>query len=237
MKAITIFISTIFCVSNGLSQDCNTQKIQSAVVEKPTQGQAFPNATCDAITITWKGSEHQTYTVTATYTDVVTGKTVPAQAGSPITCDKEFNCSATLPLKPGSTLSWTIQAVQTVDGRAFYSYPLHGESAGCDQGSLVETGSTTRLKTAITSDNKNQLTVHPNPVTGELIINWAGEYRGAANLAIIDASGRPVRVMDIRKEQFDYSNRLTVQSFTAGLYFIHITMMNGRSVSTRFIKN
>ena len=233
---IIICFYTVFAASNCLGQlPCVTAKIQSSVVEKPTEVQSSITSTCDAIKVSWKGGEHQSYILTATYTDVVTAKATAVEANESITCDKQFNCSATLTLKPGATLNWTIQAVQTVDGRTFYSYPLHGESAGCDEHSIVETNTPAKLKAAIKNDD-NKLTVHPNPATGELIIDWASEYKGNANLAIMDAAGRPVKVMDIHKEQFNYTQRLAVQFLPAGLYLVYITAINGKSISTRFVK-
>ncbi|HYE56234.1 MAG TPA: T9SS type A sorting domain-containing protein [Chitinophagaceae bacterium] len=176
--------------------------------------------------------------MTGIYDDKAGGKALPADNVSVINNGRE--CFATIPLKPGYALQWSIQAVQAVDGRSFYSYPMRGETAGCEKQPIVEKSDEAVARpdiSVVENEPKSGLSIFPNPVTGELTINWTGEYRGQANLAILDASGKPVTVMNIRKEQSSYVQRMSANAYSSGIYIIYISMYNGRSVSTRFVKN
>jgi hypothetical protein len=241
MKQLFLIPLTLLLAAAAYSQPCATGgKIQSPAVAKLTEAQSTVTNNCNAVTISWRGSQGQSYIVAATYTDQATGKVSSAEGAWPIACDNAFNCTVTIELKQGSSLSWSVQAVQAIDGRTFYSYPLRGETPGCEQPLIAEKNAVTVSKASIKATEaapNNAVSVFPNPVTGELTINWTGEYRGKANLAILDASGKPVNVMDIRKEQPSYMTRLAVQGYSSGVYIIYIGMHNGRSVSTRFVKN
>ncbi len=59
---------------------------------------------------------------------------------------------------------------------------------------------------------KSKLAVFPNPVTGELTINWSSQYSGTASITILDAGGKEIRKMSIKKDQAIYTNCVEVKS-------------------------
>jgi hypothetical protein len=97
----------------------------------------------------------------------------------------------------------------------------------------------TTAKPTTTAPNfagKNKLRVFPNPVTGELTVNWSSEYNGDASITIVDAIGKEMKRLSIKKDQVLYTNKVNVQSFTAGVYYLNIRTSKGESFTTRFVK-
>lgn len=170
--------------------------------------------------------------------DEATNVFLHSAANPTVVCDNNFNCSATLAVKPGQKISWSIQAVSVIDNRTFYSYPLRGEYTGCEETRIVTTAAvnTNMVKPGI-GRAKSELMIYPNPTTGELTLKWSDTFQGNANITIMDATGKAVKQLNINKQLPDYLDRITVSNLTAGLYFMHIRMENGKTISTRFVKN
>ncbi|MGB8194256.1 MAG: T9SS type A sorting domain-containing protein [Chitinophagaceae bacterium] len=233
-------IAFLFMASCTFAQDpCVTVRVQSPVVAKPASAQSVFTGNCNEVRISWKGNERQTYFVNGAYTDQLTGSGVAAKPLSDIVCDKGFNCSVRLAVKPGNTLSWSIQAMEIVNGRTFYSYPLRGEYEGCETVAVVKTGVTSASKPLVSSNAPHvraELMVYPNPATGEVIVRWNGTYNGLAKITIYDASGKAVKQIDVRKEQVNYLDRVAVNALSPGLYLLNITMQQGQNLSAKFVK-
>lgn len=194
-------------------------------------------ANCDAIIISWKGNKAQTYTITASYTDA-TGATSAVAPTYNIACGSDLMCSVTLPVKTNGSINWSIQAVQEIDGRVFQSYPHRGEFKGCNTDHLVPLASTNLIDASSKIVTvASGLTVYPNPATGALTFNWKSEYKGAATVTIMDAAGKAISAMDIKKYQRDYVRRLSVNNLSPGLYYVQVIMQNGQLLTARFIKN
>jgi hypothetical protein len=242
MKKIMALLITCFSAfATVWGQDpCTTVRVQSPVVSKPAEATSNITGNCNEVRISWKGNPQQTYIVSGTYTDRNTGLNTQVEAGNSITCN-DTECTAILAVKPGNTLTWSIQAVEMLQGRTFYSYPFRGEQQGCED-ALTDN----RPLTASRSANndalkkglpvKTELMVYPNPATGELIIRWSDAYQGAANLSILDAGGKIMKQSAIQKQQLNYLDRISVSGLLPGIYFMQIKMQNGQSLTTRFMK-
>lgn len=79
----------------------------------------------------------------------------------------------------------------------------------------------------------NNVSVYPNPVKEELVINLVGFRNEPVILSVTDLSGR-----EIEKKQFNVSQQITldVTKYLSGIYFAQ--MQQGKNkVSFRFIKN
>lgn len=77
--------------------------------------------------------------------------------------------------------------------------------------------------------NDKDITLHPNPTTKELILNYSGDETIFAT--IIDAMGRRLQQTSIRKG----SNTIDVSVLQSGVYFLNITG-DGISTTKRFVK-
>lgn len=126
MKTILIFSFIIMSfAANTLGQPlCNIKKIITPVVFKPT-GDSIISATCTTLTVAWQGRANQTYIAGLTFKNLFTGKT-DSIAASAISCDDNLFCTATIPVVAKTSVNWSVQAVQVINGRTFYSYPLAG---------------------------------------------------------------------------------------------------------------
>jgi hypothetical protein len=218
---------------------CAGMKIETAAVPKPAD-LTMTLKNCNEAILSWTGSPDQTYIISVTYTGD-NMKTLTAEVtNASIICDKNFNCSAVIPLRQDTWLNWSIQAVGTADSRKFYSYPVRGESAGCNGRDIVVTNKTnSEVKPGMNAAVpliKPELLVYPNPVTGDLTIKWSSMYKGNARLHIMDASGKTVRSFDINKQLPDHLDRITVSALTSGLYFMQVRMQDGNILSSRFVK-
>src|SRR2546425_9307940 len=85
--------------------------------------------------------------------------------------------------------------------------------------------------------NEIKVTVYPNPVIDVLNLKWNSEYKGNARITIMDASGKMIKMIDVKKELTDYNNRILVSTLRSGIYYVGIKMQNGRSLITTFFKN
>ena len=236
MKNILLVSLCLLLLNHAFTQaPCITGRVQTSTVSKPAEVQALPSANCNQIKISWRGSKDQTYIVNAVYTDNITGITTG-------TTSTLADWSIILHMKPGSSLSWTIQAQADVDGRTFNSYPVRGEYAGCDANSIVVKNNINAASNAAGNKTlsvpvKTALIVYPNPVTGELTIKWTDLYQGKAQLSITDASGKTVRSASVNKQVPEYLDRMPVNTLSPGIYFLQIKMQMGRSLTARFMKN
>lgn len=235
MKPAIIFFTLCLLMCNTFGQSaCADVKVQTPVVSKLSGIEITPSASCNEITLHWKGNAHQNYLASYYYSD--TSQQPIVQTASAI-CDNFFNCTVTLPVKPDCKINWGIQASQIIDERKFYGYPLRGEFSGCKEADIVDmVMRTLPAKSASSTPLIFGLTIYPNPTTGELTLKWIDEYKGAAKLTIMDASGKLVKSMFFTKLQLNYSDKLNVAAFSSGLYYLYINMQNGKSVSTKFVK-
>jgi hypothetical protein len=81
-----------------------------------------------------------------------------------------------------------------------------------------------------------KLNIYPNPVVSSLNIRWSGLQRGNATIKIIDAGGRIVKTISVKKEQTDFNTNVEVSTLVPGLYMIQIQSQNGKPLNTQFLK-
>jgi hypothetical protein len=226
-----------FTCSNGL-------QIQSPVVSKPSNA-SFVSATCTSLVVQWDGASDQTYEVAASYT--TEGQTLALPVTN-IYCDNLQHCLANISVTAGTKVNWHVQAKAIVNERVYYSYPLQGErdflvpdcgqnvakTPGQQLSETIETSGTAEKHASILND---QLAMYPNPVYDELNMKLNNHYTGTVALTIMDVSGRSVMLLNIKKEQKDYTGQVSVRSLNPGLYFVHIKMQNGNTYIMKFLKN
>lgn len=123
MKSILFLSLGLLVFSTTSSQDiCPPSKGPSPVVPKPTEA-SLVTVTCSSLVVKWKGNANQTYEVKGTYNN---GGTITITMGTNITCDGSLNCTATIPVVPGTMVTWSIETINDINGRTLHSYPVIG---------------------------------------------------------------------------------------------------------------
>jgi hypothetical protein len=143
MRRIIILAFTLLLNKLGIAQSCSggdpiicgNKKVISPAVAKPANV-SLASATCSMLQAKWKGSAGQEYELTATYTDPATN-TTETITGISITNDANQNFTANIPVKPGTKVSYSIEAKGMIGTCPFYSYPatttLDYPIADCNQ--------------------------------------------------------------------------------------------------------
>ena len=79
------------------------------------------------------------------------------------------------------------------------------------------------------------LTVYPNPATQFITLTNTGEKDGNIRLTIYDALGRNVQTQDLVKKGTLTAN-IDVHLLDAGVYFLELSTLDGKSVTKSFVK-
>ncbi|MEJ7827383.1 MAG: T9SS type A sorting domain-containing protein [Segetibacter sp.] len=232
-----ISLSALLFISKVISQGaCSNIKIESSVVAKPTEA-SIASATCSALVVQWKGSMDQTYLISSIYKDLTTNEQKETEPATNISCDNNGNCTATIPVKAGTTVSWSVQAHSLINNRTFSSYPLQGEQDYAIPNCIVNPGVVNADKTIPPAEiDKMKVEVYPNPVHSTLNINLTritAPTEGKAVIRIFDVNGRGVLV-----KQATLGNvQINVSSLRNGAYFITVQDNSGKVVHKgKFIK-
>jgi hypothetical protein len=230
MKAVLLLTLILLLFSNTiLSQGgCPSNiKIQTPAVPKPAST-SLVSATCSTLVVKWDGSAGQTYLVSGIVKDPATHQTTATIPANNITCDGSLSCTATIPVEAGTTVTWSVQAQQEINGRNFYSYQLRAEQdyliAAC---AAPERVSAKRPLGAEATAAK----MYPNPVETFLTIDFKSPAKQAI-ITISDINGRTVM-----KKANPENRQLNVGNLSSGLYLLKVTDSNGKVLyNARFIK-
>jgi len=85
-----------------------------------------------------------------------------------------------------------------------------------------------------TSEPEQQLTIFPNPTSGEINLNFAQEITGQADISILDVFGK----QHFTKKADFYeisSERLDLSALPAGIYYLHVQMEGHAPMSRRVV--
>jgi hypothetical protein len=82
----------------------------------------------------------------------------------------------------------------------------------------------------------NKLIISPNPANDQLQLRWSDDYLGAVTLTVTDMSGKVVKVINLNKEHKGHLTTLKLNDIKPGSYHLFLHMKNGRSLSSKFIK-
>lgn len=240
---VLLLIGLLLFADHSFSQSvcpCCTNPIETSAVTKPTDPDVL-SATCNKLIVKWKGNAGQSYVVSGTYQDPSTNTVKLLADPVSTTIDDYNNCTATIPVVAGSTVRWNVKAIQQIDERTFSSYPLRGDQdyliPSCDQLVATEGAAASGAAKEQLVVSNEKLAMYPNPVNDALNIKLISEYKGSVKLTIIDVSGKTVITMNAEKQQSDYYNRISVNTLKPGVYFMNVYMQNGKSFTTKFLKN
>lgn len=105
--------------------------------------------------------------------------------------------------------------------------PYRVISSGCVPSSLQET-----------KKENIQLFCYPNPATSNLNIEFKMQKPNKAVLKIFDNFGRVVKEINNQNLSWNYNSiRLPVHQFASGIFYLQISLDNGRTYSTKFVKD
>ncbi|CAN5387740.1 hypothetical protein BH23BAC1_BH23BAC1_05780 [soil metagenome] len=228
MKNILLLICSLLAFAgSAYSQGgCPTDiKIETPAVPKPSQA-SLVSASCSTLVVKWQGSMGQTYEVMGAAIDPVTHQPTATAPATGYTCDKSFNCTDTIPVVAGTTVNWSVQALQEINGRTFYSYLSRSAE------DLVVPDCETAESTKEMASN-----LYPNPVENLLHLNFTrtseNSVSGRDEVRITDLSGKIVLATQGNQENM----QLNVGHLKRGIYLIRVTDGDGKMVyNARFIK-
>ncbi len=221
MKAIYFIIIILInapafaqCPEGGL-------RIQSAACENPFNLRAIPGD-CPELTLSWQGSQ-PAYLVKATVTDSATGQ-VTESVIEQYQCANNGACRASLKVKAGNKVSWTVQAICTEGNSRLYSYAVAGSGATGLPCAAPNRGASTAL-----------LHVYPNPSTGELTVDYPYAGSGVPVFTVMDISGKKTLFLtgkEVTRTGTGY--QLHLQRLLTGVYLLKITD-GGQTSQAKFI--
>jgi hypothetical protein len=113
-QTLALFFLSRLVFSQAICPNANV----STLVTQPN-GTAIVSSTCSTLLVKWQGTVNQTYCVSATYFNPITNKKDTAM-GVNIACNDNQNCTATIPVTPGTTITWSVQAISNNTA----SYPV-----------------------------------------------------------------------------------------------------------------
>ncbi|QMU30141.1 T9SS type A sorting domain-containing protein [Adhaeribacter radiodurans] len=216
------------------------QIIVSPVVPKPAAGDIV-SVTCTTLTVKWKGSSgNQSYLVKGTYLDPFSNEKTETDSANNIACTSNQNCTATIPVVPGTVVKWTVQAVQVIDDKTFVSYPLRGNQEAhiltCEPSQVINSPTFIPSKSLLLN-SEGGAKMYPNPVTSILTIDLKNSSEKVISkndvIQIYDVKGNKV----ISKPSTPNNMRLNVNQLKNGIYIIQIENSQGKVVyKARFIK-
>ncbi|MFD2574488.1 alpha-amylase family glycosyl hydrolase [Spirosoma soli] len=87
---------------------------------------------------------------------------------------------------------------------------------------LIPVAALPNLVTAVDDPIHGQLSVSPNPVDHQTLVDVNSSYRGVVEFTVRDATGRAVRVVRAQKTANQLKQTLDLQSVSPGIYFLRI---------------
>ena len=118
MKSLLIFTICIVAILSTATAQCSntSQKIQSPVASKPTE--AVAAVSCSNMVLQWHGNADQGYELNITVKDAA-GKTLSSGINTSYTRSGGNHYTATIPVTPGTKVSWSLRGISTVEDVLF----------------------------------------------------------------------------------------------------------------------
>ncbi|MCK9611805.1 MAG: C25 family cysteine peptidase [Bacteroidales bacterium] len=91
----------------------------------------------------------------------------------------------------------------------------------CGDSTLTDTITITCVGINETNDIQN-ISVTPNPATGNIFLNWSGKAEKNIKIEITDITGRQVFSKELLSAQGNNSCKIDLQNLTGGIYFVNL---------------
>jgi hypothetical protein len=73
-----------------------------------------------------------------------------------------------------------------------------------------------------TTENKDKITIYPNPAQGRIRILYSSSYRGKILIKIVSAGGAVAKELKMVKNRAEFSEELDLAGFESGLYLLEL---------------
>ncbi|BDX36764.1 hypothetical protein CYCD_01190 [Tenuifilaceae bacterium CYCD] len=191
-------------------------------------------------TISAAGANAQTVIVTQEAPSLLVSTntvTIAKEANSTATVDVTSNTSWSV----SSSHAWLTVSPSSGNGNATLTFTAEANTLASARGATVSVSATgvnaqtvivnqeAGSETDVETENKDALTLYPNPVTDGFYING---LEGSAMLCLYDTNGRLL----IRKEVTD-KEYIPINNLSTGMYFIKVKTASGVMVYKKLIKN
>ena len=154
----------------------------------------------------------------------------PIDPGLPCDCDPfDPNDGPVCVLCPDSTVAWFPSECLAI------CLELEIVDEECDEPENPQTPPFGNDPAFDLIDEIDQFVVYPNPVVGELNLQFNLEADGPVSIQILDLKGQTLQVKEVAGVIGQQRHQLDVQSLSPGVYFVQITTAN-QQISKRFIK-
>ncbi len=212
MKAIFLTSIGIIVFFNSILSQCPQSglKIQSENCDQP-KNLKVNTVGCSWLQVKWQGSKAQTYIVKATHADPLKNETVETK-DTAIACDYNGNCKATINVKEGTTVSWSIEAICSLTGVTLYSSVVYGPQVNIP-----------KCESRRANIMKSEVNIYPNPANNYITVNYSGKVTGTSQFRIFDISGK--KVYDRTANNAVKTNnqyKLDVHNFLPGSYLLEV---------------
>ena len=192
-----------------LSQQCppTVLKIQSPICDTP-KNLHVTIIKCTAVQLNWQGNNEQKYIVTATGTDNA-GNVIFKTDSAKYACDESGSCNATINVKEGATLNWSIQAICNINGVIIYSPTIEGKETNLPYCQSIAAN-------AKTDSSSTNFRVYPNPTTGNLFVEYYSNVSGVAKLKVIDVNGKTLYTTSGNARKGNNTYNLSLRNLSPG---------------------
>lgn len=225
MKYLIILTLYTVAVVNAASAQCSntSQPIQSPVAPKPSAASA--TVSCTNMLIKWQGNADQGYELKITAKDAA-GKIISSGINTSYTRSGGNNYTATIPVTPGTKVSWSLQGISTIEDRTFYSYPLRGKEYVIPACTAPVATSAAKAQPLQVISNKMTagVKIYPNPVNSILHVEFNSAGATQKIVSLFNASGQTVQM----KQTTENMAEIDVRQLSSGTYFIRINDANGK---------
>lgn len=216
MKALLLYGISLIATSISAFSQCPQPglNIQSTACVSPISLRV-DGVSCSVLKVKWQGIQNQAYIVKATGIDPVTGKAYDADA--PYSCDGFGNCQATIGVRQGIKVQWSVQASCTEGAAVLNSAKQEGPGVdipGCPQGSFPT------------------LKVYPNPTDNKLLLEFTTSLTGTETFAVYDMAGKELcRVPAKSVTQSGNGYKVNLPHLSAGTYLLQVRNAKGQSMA------
>jgi len=225
MKFLILIVICTVAVTNTATAQCNNgSKIQSPVVQKPTEA-AVASVNCNTLVVQWKGNTNQIYEINVTVKDAATDETINTITTKNYKAVGQ-NYIAEINVTPNTKVSWSVQGISIVGNRTFYSYQLRGKEyviPTCTT-PVIASNTTKEKALQVIEDKRIGVKIYPNPV--QFILHVEFERTGATQkiISLYNAAGQSI----LMKQTTENTAQIDVRQLASGTYFIRINDADGK---------
>jgi len=225
MKSSIFLIILSFACGTLVYCQCppSVLKIQTPACEAP-KDLAVKRINCDSLIVKWQGNANQSYIIKTYSMDSLRNQPIVNEINK-YQCSSNGTCTASIPVKQGTTINWSVQSICNINNTVFYSPTTEGKEANIPYCNAIASRSTMQS----TTNTNTQLIVYPNPSQGYLNVDYNSKQNGIAVISVSDVAGKTVfnQAYDVVQNINHY--QLNLHNLSPGVYLL--SLKNGEEIS------